>query len=75
MKKVTLYEVPENYVDTDDAREKEVKKVTLESNQFFRVGGGVLWFADKNAALNHMANLPSAKQYRSEALTKKFFSK
>tara|TARA_R100001224_G_scaffold104027_1_gene77049 strand:- start:166 stop:366 length:201 start_codon:yes stop_codon:yes gene_type:complete len=66
MKKITLYEAPENYADTDDAREKEVKKITLESHQFFRAGGGVLWFADKKAALNHMANLPSAKQYFSK---------
>ena len=53
MSKVTLYEVPEDFAQSDestdyDARAKEVKKVTLERNQFFRAGGGVLWFGDKN---------------------------
>ena len=71
MSKVTLYEVPEDYAQSDessdyDARAKEVKKVTLERNQFFRAGGGVLWFGDKKSALNHMANLPSKKEYYSK---------
>ena len=71
MSKVTLYEVPEDFAQSDestdyDARAKEVKKVTLERNPFFRAGGGVLWFGDKKSALNHMANLPSKKEYYSK---------
>ena len=71
MSKVTLYEVPEDFAQSDestdyDARAYEVKKVTLERNQFFRAGGGVLWFGDKKSALNHMANLPSKKEYYSK---------
>ena len=61
----TEQQVPDESTDYD-ARAKEVKKVTLERNQFFRAGGGVLWFGDKKSALNHMANLPSKKEYYSK---------
>ena len=62
LKKYRLYEVDKNYKEPFLDNHK-VKTITLKANEFLNVGGGKLWFVDKQHAEQHLEQLPTSKEY------------
>ena len=62
LKKYKLYEVDKNYKEPFLDNHK-VKTITLKENEFLNVGGGKLWFVDKQHAEQHLEQLPTSKEY------------
>ena len=62
LKKYKLYEVDKNYKEPFLDNHK-VRTITLKANEFLNVGGGKLWFVDKQHAEQHLEQLPTCKEY------------